>query len=409
MADQEVVRTILELDLAAYSDVARALEENLNVSAVKAFEDQIQSFVNIGLQAVALDRADVLFGTAGDNAVLIFDRPDVMHEFAQAVHNATVTHNQSRTVEAAKRWFRMGAATGTVLILESERRIVGSTVARAIRLEATSRPGELVIDLATYSALSDNAKTRYGAEELVQGKRDETFPARRCPMIPDDLIRTVHVDAIRQASQEIASLALHSATQRQRQAVNATVRDCLDSLRRIQRGQIPIPGKEAGYFKRLLERVETAAEPEHIRAFIRLTPFDPAQLAARSWFETVYRRFEQEVHRGRLAVDYIFLLRTPTPIGRAKDFIAKFEGFAGSIALLDQHDSRLTPDMLRPSIVLLEKQRVAFTHDRADDSSLLEPIEWLFEEDYKILEGRYKRLELLSTAYLAKGKHSTSK
>jgi len=40
MPDRQLMRTVLELDLAAYADVARVLEENLDVWAVKAFEDQ---------------------------------------------------------------------------------------------------------------------------------------------------------------------------------------------------------------------------------------------------------------------------------------------------------------------------------------------------------------------------------
>ena len=46
MPDQQLMRPVLELDLAAYADVARVLEENLDVWAVNAFEDQIQSFVD---------------------------------------------------------------------------------------------------------------------------------------------------------------------------------------------------------------------------------------------------------------------------------------------------------------------------------------------------------------------------
>jgi len=46
MPDQQLMRAVLELDLAAYADVARVLEENLDVWAVNAFEDQIQSFVD---------------------------------------------------------------------------------------------------------------------------------------------------------------------------------------------------------------------------------------------------------------------------------------------------------------------------------------------------------------------------
>lgn len=186
MPDRKLTKTVLELDLASYGDVARVLEEHLDVMAVKAFEDQIQAFVDRGLETVNLRRADVVLGTAGDNAILIFDRPEFAHEFASVVQAATVVHNASKTVDTAKRWFRIGAATGTVLFLESERRIVGSTVARAVRLEAAAAKGELVVDLATYNGLPENLKLCYGTEHLVRGKRNETFRARRCKMIVVD-------------------------------------------------------------------------------------------------------------------------------------------------------------------------------------------------------------------------------
>ncbi len=96
MPELETVRTVLELDLASYADVARVLEENLDVAAVKAFEDQIQLFVDRALESVGLRRTEVVVGTAGDNAILIFDRPQLMHEFARLVHEATVTQTSPR-------------------------------------------------------------------------------------------------------------------------------------------------------------------------------------------------------------------------------------------------------------------------------------------------------------------------
>lgn len=178
--DNGNVRTVLELDLVAYSDVARALEENLNIQAVKIFQDQIQSFVDAGLNDLNLKRDDVVLGTAGDNAILIFDDAVLMHNFAKAVQEATEKHNRKRSVESAKRWFRMGAATGTVLVIPSERRIVGTTVARAVRLEAAAEKGQLIIDADTYNALPEDLKKCYGDEEIISGKRDERFNVRRC-------------------------------------------------------------------------------------------------------------------------------------------------------------------------------------------------------------------------------------
>jgi class 3 adenylate cyclase len=180
---KEVKKTVLELDLVAYNDVARFLEENLNVEAVKAFQDQIQNFVDHGLDAVGLRREDVVLGTSGDNAVLIFDDAETMHRFAQAVQNETLAYNNQKSIEAAKRWFRMGAATGMVLSLPSQKQIVGTTISRSVRLEAAASKGELLVDLPTFQTLPDELKKYYGAEETIQGKRQEIFQARRCRFI----------------------------------------------------------------------------------------------------------------------------------------------------------------------------------------------------------------------------------
>jgi len=91
----------------------------------------------------------------------MFDDAEVMHKFAQAVQSQTLAHNAVRSIESAKRWFRMGAATGVVLVTPGERRIVGSTIVRAVRLEAAAEIGQLVVDLTTFDALPDNLKRLY--------------------------------------------------------------------------------------------------------------------------------------------------------------------------------------------------------------------------------------------------------
>jgi hypothetical protein len=77
----------------------------------------------------------------------------------------------------------MGAATGIVEFDPSKRRIVGITTARAVRLEAASGKGQLVVDLATFDALQENLKRLYGVEEIIAGKREERYKARRCTLI----------------------------------------------------------------------------------------------------------------------------------------------------------------------------------------------------------------------------------
>lgn len=182
MNEEESRKTVLELDLVSYSTVSQALEEHLDVGAVKEFEDKIQKFVDGGLESCGQKRADVVFGTAGDNALVVFDEPELMHKFANAVNSLTFEHNQLITVEEAKRWFRMGAATGEILINHSDRRIVGTVVKRAVRLESAASKGELIVDVATFEGLPESLKKCYGPAETLEVK-GEIFQARRCRMI----------------------------------------------------------------------------------------------------------------------------------------------------------------------------------------------------------------------------------
>ena len=80
----------------------------------------------------------------------------------------------------------MGAATGPVVILMEERRLVGTTVARAVRLEGAAENGQIVVDVDTYDLFPASLKKLYGAQETIAGKRDELFQARRCSLRPGD-------------------------------------------------------------------------------------------------------------------------------------------------------------------------------------------------------------------------------
>jgi pSer/pThr/pTyr-binding forkhead associated (FHA) protein/class 3 adenylate cyclase len=181
------VKTILEVDMVGYSSIARMLEQNVSASAVAELNAQVQSFVDAGLRAAALPREGTVMATTGDGAILVFDRADQAHRFAAATHAAAKAHSAQRN-GSAKRRFRMGAATGTISLLKERPggyEMAGITIANAVRLEAASRPGTLLIDVATYEALPTELQVVYQAEEVVRGKRDETFRARRCVMDPD--------------------------------------------------------------------------------------------------------------------------------------------------------------------------------------------------------------------------------
>jgi hypothetical protein len=64
-------KTVLELDLVGYSDVARNLEQQVGVEVVARFNDQIQEFVDVGLAAIQSNREDVVRATTGDGAILV--------------------------------------------------------------------------------------------------------------------------------------------------------------------------------------------------------------------------------------------------------------------------------------------------------------------------------------------------
>jgi class 3 adenylate cyclase len=172
--------------MVGYSRVARSLEQNVGATAVAELNAQVQRFVDAGLRAAGRERPDVVRATTGDGAILVFDSAEEAHRFAAAAHAAAKAHS-ARLEPSAKRRFRTGAATGE--IVQQARPggydMAGVTIANAVRLEAASRPGVLLIDIPTYDALPESLRVAYAAEEVVRGKGDETFRARRCVMDAD--------------------------------------------------------------------------------------------------------------------------------------------------------------------------------------------------------------------------------
>ena len=181
-------KTILELDLVGYSDVARMLEQSLGPESVFALNQSMQGFITLSLAAVDLDWSNTVLTLTGDGAILAFDHAEQAHRFAEAVHFAAKEHNTTKTELSAKRVFRTGAATGEIYlqsIASGGFNFSGITVADAVRLEAQAKPGELLIDNATFFLLPDSLKHRYHSEEEVRGKRNEVYKAHRYTIDPE--------------------------------------------------------------------------------------------------------------------------------------------------------------------------------------------------------------------------------
>lgn len=177
---QTMKKTVVELDLVGYSTICDNIEQGLDVNSVPQLNQQIQSFVDAGLNVTKTLRNESVMHTTGDGAILVFDSAADAHRFAQAVHEATREHNEQRKQLLAKRVFRIGAATGDIVMQSKPGGgfdIAGMTIARAVRLEAAAKPGGLLVDEATFEALALEQMRQYGSKQRVSGKRDEQFEA----------------------------------------------------------------------------------------------------------------------------------------------------------------------------------------------------------------------------------------
>jgi hypothetical protein len=205
-------------------------------------------------------------------------------------------------------------------------------------------------------------------------------------------------NAIHAMTQEIGVLVSRCKDVRQSAAVEYHLGGCLRELKRIEGGEIPVIGPEATFFEHWLARAKRHDGLQSVRAYIRLPAFKPEDLISKNWFEEFYKNLSEMVHTGRLTVRYIYLLATPEITGPTATYLEKIRTFAEEIRIIGINCSQVDQRDLRPSIVLFETQRFVFTHDRADNASMLQASEWIKADDFERLSRQYRRLELASTA-----------
>jgi class 3 adenylate cyclase len=225
-----MIKTVVELDLVGFSTIGDNLEQGLDVGSAAQLNEQIQSFVDVGLNAVEALRDDHVMQTTGDGAILVFNAAADAHRFAQAVHEATREHNLARPMPLAKRVFRIGVATGEIVMRPKRSGgfdIAGSVIARAVRLEAKARPGGLLVDQETFEALGSEGQQLYGPKQMIPGKRDEVFAAhawqpyvdgpkdaaffikQKQEAAPEPIARTFGIDQRREVLERFGRLKSH--------------------------------------------------------------------------------------------------------------------------------------------------------------------------------------------------------
>ncbi len=205
-------------------------------------------------------------------------------------------------------------------------------------------------------------------------------------------------------TREIEVLVSRYQDPRQSAAARELLEDCLQSLRKIDVGELPIIGQEAAFFRHWLERARSYHAHQSVLAYIRLAAFKPDDLIIKNWFEDFYRNLSEMVHSGQLTIRYIYLLPTEIVTEPTKTYFQKIERFAEEIRVIGVDCRHLNPGDLRPSIVLFEDQKFAFTHDRADNASMLQAWEWITDSDYQRLHKTYQKLKLGSTVIFKREK-----
>lgn len=191
--DPSAASVIVVIDMVGYSTLARHLEENAGAAAVAQLNRQIQAFVDTGLAALPPDATLTRIAETGDGAILLFTLPEHAHRFAAHVLLTANQHNQSRTDESAKRWFRIGIASGEVTrktLDQQDSGYAGIAIANAVRLESAAQPAEIVIELDTFEALPAPLRRLYGPESTVRGKRTELFRVRRYRLTTPEALPT---------------------------------------------------------------------------------------------------------------------------------------------------------------------------------------------------------------------------
>jgi class 3 adenylate cyclase len=178
-----VRRTIVELDLVGYSDIARHLDEHLGANAVMQFNKQIQGFVHEALQSVATSHSGAVNSRAGDNAIVVFEGVSEAHRFAEAFLRITEQYNTGKTETAAKRHFRLGISTGDIAIDGDE--IAGTTVIDSCRLEAGGDKGHILISADTYKELPAEYQSSYVGPEILKDKRGRQHQVYRYAVVEE--------------------------------------------------------------------------------------------------------------------------------------------------------------------------------------------------------------------------------
>ncbi len=187
MVPEVVDKVVAVVDLSRYSDICKQLEQQLDVTAVGALNDQIKELIGLGLAGASIKPGSTPYKGTGDGAIIALSTPDEASLFAEKLHKAAEERNLGRDVELAQRHFRVGIWPGKLLLRPEPHGkgypttfdFAGTTIANAVRLEGACKTGEVLIGSEAWADLPADVRKWYEPEEIVEGKREEKFRAHR--------------------------------------------------------------------------------------------------------------------------------------------------------------------------------------------------------------------------------------
>jgi hypothetical protein len=180
---------VVHLDRAKFSVAAENVEDFLGVEGTAKLNEMQQELVDSALSEVKKDRKSLeIHPPRGDDATLRFDDADTAHRFAAALHQLTRVHN-AKTKPRGQCWFRVACAHGELSFNDQAGKYLdGCVLTEAARLLTAKPPGRVLVDPATYKALSSEFQGCYENEEKVSGKPHDlaAFSCHQWQAVPEE-------------------------------------------------------------------------------------------------------------------------------------------------------------------------------------------------------------------------------
>jgi transcriptional regulator with XRE-family HTH domain len=158
----------------------------------------------------------------------------------------------------------------------------------------------------------------------------------------------------------------------------------------IRRGTIVLHEGESPYFEHFIRLISIGKH--NVLAYIQ---FGKDQNFLAFNLPELYRALQQAVDEGRLVIEYIFLLpsREILKDPRADEFIGRYRKFAERIRLIFEDGPQTPKDLVgEHSIVLMTDSKVAFTHGRNNQGSMLQPTQHMSAAKFEELAAKYRKI-----------------